>query len=281
MTTKPSDGNFNSSEVFKLLSFGKIDMTAEELKARPKEGKGSAVKFKDGGFGDAAITYIQECNWERKLGRTMNQETWAKPTAWGNLLESRAFDLLGGSYQRTGQDTSLVHPQHPYWTGKPDGIGYKLTVPYIVPDSKCPFTLGSFLKFADCANIDEVVKNHPDGYKYKIQLISNACILGLDYAELVVYCPYESELLEIRALAQDGSLESYNERTERWIMGCNPNELPYIKDGGYYKNLYRFQFEVTKEDKQLLTERVVEASKLLIPTQPAPYQVAYIAQGEK
>lgn len=265
MTSLPSIGNFNSSEIFKLLSMGRVEMSKEELAARPKDGKGSAVKFKEEGLGEAALTFIKECNWERKSGRSMNQETWAKQTAWGNLLEPRAFDLLGSSYRRTGQDKSLVHPEHTYWTGTPDGIGYKLTKPFVVPDTKCPFTLNSFFTFADCANMDEVVKNHPDGYKYKWQLVSNACILGLDYAELVIYCPYESELAEIRELAQDGSADNFNAKTERWIMNSNPNELPYIKDGGYYKNLYTFQFEVTKEDKDLLTSRVLLAAEKLIP----------------
>jgi len=271
MIASPSNGNFNSSEIYKLLSMGKIKMTSEELAQRPKSGAGSSTTFKDGGFGDGALTFIKECNWERKLGRSVNQQTWAKATAWGNLCEPRAFDLLGASYKRTGQETSIAHPLYPFWRGTPDGIGYKLTEPYVVPDTKCPFTISSYLTFADCKDIKEVVEKHPDGYKYFWQLVSNACILGLDYAELVIYCPYESELSEIYDMAQNGSLESYNPQTERWIKNCNPNELPYLKDGGKYKNLYIFQWKVSQEDKDLLTARVIEASKLLLPDQGVPH----------
>jgi hypothetical protein len=111
--------------------------------------------------------------------------------------------------------------------------------------------------------MNAIRENHKDGDKYYYQLVSNACISGSKYAELIVYMPYESELPEVKALAE-GNPDCY------WIWAALENELPFLKDGGYYQNLNIIRFEVPQADKDFLTECVEKAGQLLISRDNAP-----------
>lgn len=225
-------GNFTSSEISRLMSKGKGEM-----------------------FGKGAKTYIQEKNIERKLGRSLNDIGTAKPMIWGNVVEPIAFDLLGLNYRLNSKETD-VHPEYPFWCGSSDGDN-----PDTVIDIKCPFTVKSFAIFSDCETIEDVRNNHDSGDDYYWQLVSNAIILNKKFAELIVYCPYKSELDKIRESCEDFD---GNPNKVAWIAFAEDDDLPYILDGGYYKNLKIIRFEVPEADKKELTERVIEAGKLLI-----------------
>lgn len=103
---------------------------------------------------------------------------------------------------------------------------------------------------------------HKDGDKYYWQLVSNSILNNTRYAELIVGVPYYSEMPKVKMLA-DGNPDCY------WIAMAGDDELPFLPDGGYYKNLNIIRFEVPKEDKEFLTNKVIEASKLLIDRAPA------------
>lgn len=237
-------GNFTSSEIVALTSTGK---QAE-------------------GFGAPAITYINETNMERRLGRSLTDEISARPLVWGKLLEPRAFDMLGLEYIISSTETD-IHPTIPYWAGSKDGIKYDQGQTII--DHKCPMTLKSFCQLVDplydgltgMAAMDAVRNNHKEGDKFYWQLVSNACITGSKFAELIVYMPYESELTEIQVMAQQVPTEDLHKHY--WIAMANEGELPFINDGGYYKNLNIIRFEVPQCDKDLLTSLVLKAGKLL------------------
>lgn len=203
-------------------------------------------------------TYVYECNLERKLGRSISTETNSKPTSWGKLVEKRVFDILGMEYILSSNQTDL-HPQIKYWAGSKDGI--KHDEGKTVFDIKSPYTLKSFCQLADCETIEQVRNNHKDGEKYYWQLVSNACINDCQWAELIVYCPYQSELATIREMAAniDG-----DQNKIAWINWSTDDDLPYLIKGGYYKNLHIIRFEVPQTDKDLLTTKVLEAGKLLI-----------------
>jgi hypothetical protein len=49
-----------------------------------------------------------------------------------------------------------------------------------------------------------------------------------------------------------------------WLSMAKDDELPYLQDDGYYKNINIIRFEVPEADKLLLTKRVLEAGKYLI-----------------
>jgi hypothetical protein len=93
-------GNFTSSEIVALMSNGKGSM-----------------------FGAPAKTYIEECNMERRLGRSITTEINARAISWGKLVERRAFDLLGIEYTLNSDET-LTHPEIEFWAGSPDGFKY-------------------------------------------------------------------------------------------------------------------------------------------------------------
>ena len=100
---------------------------------------------------------------------------------------------------------------------------------------------------------------HKDGERYYWQIVSNAIITGCDHGELIVYAPYKSELNLIRELAEMHDIG--------WIKFANDDELPWIHDGGYYKNINHMRFEIPQSDKDKLTARVVECAKQLVEHQ--------------
>lgn len=227
------------------------------------------------GFGAPALTYIAEKNMERMLGRSIDQESNAKPLTWGRLAEQYVFEeVLGMDYTFNAKD-SLVHTEIPYWSGSPDG--FKMVGnDKVVMDIKSPHTLKSFCQlvqplYDDLQGMDAMnairngyaAKNgtkydkHKSGEQYYWQLVSNAILTGCTKAELIIFAPYQSELSEIRKYAE-GVPEYY------WITFAQDNELPYLIDGGYYKNINKIEFDVPQEDIELLTAKVKLAGKFLI-----------------
>lgn len=259
-------GNFTSSEIVALTEIGKRDMTDEELVARPKKGVGSKTTqvFDNRVNGQSAISYIEECNMERNLGRCLENEINARPLTWGTLVEGRVFDLLGLEYQLVSKET-IVHPEFDYWAGSPDAKAEDT-----VGDIKSPNTLKSFCQlvyplYNEIHGIDQMThirETHKDGEKFYWQLVSNAILTDSKFAELIVYVPYKSELQEIRDMA--ANMDDEKQYRFMWINSASDEELPWIPDGGYYKNLNIIRFEVPEEDKKFLTERVEICGKLLI-----------------
>ncbi len=227
-------GNLTSSEIVAIMANGK----------------------QKGTLGAPAIEYINERNLERKLGRSLNTESDARPLVWGKAIESRVFELLGLEYQLVSKET-IVNSEIPYHSGSPDS-----TKKQTVADIKSPMTLKSFCKLVDplyegFKGIDAMNKirdTHKDGDKFYWQLVSNAILTGSKYAELIVYVPYLSELMAIRDHA----------RHVYWIANATDEELPYLLDGGYYKNLNVIRFEVPECDKESLIERIKKCGELLI-----------------
>jgi len=238
-------GNFTSSTIVALI----------------KEG------HKPGTLGVPALTYISECNMERRLGRLLETEVDTRPTSWGHLCEAIAFELLPTTYRLCSKET-LGHSKINFWKGSPDAIKHD-EEGKTVGDIKAPFTLKSFCQLVDAwleGGIDAIRLKHKDGEKFYWQLVSNAIITDSDFAELIVYCPYLSELQNIRQLVEGNP-------TYYWVWGSSDEQLPYLPDGGYYHNLNVMRFEVPKKDKILLRKRVLLAGeKLVSPMHPVKAQ---------
>ena len=243
-------GNFTSSEIVALTT-------------KDRSGKG---------FGKPAITYILETNMERRLGRSITDEVSARPLSWGKLNEKRVHDLLGIDYKLCSTET-LSHPEIAYWKGSPDFIryiadeeGFIQPSEQTVVDAKCPLTLKAFCQLVDGWNesgIDGIRAIPRDvGEKYYFQLVSNAILTGCRYAELIVYCPYLRELDAIREMAMQW--DGPDQHQYKWIAYAQDEELPHLIEGGYYKNLNIFRFEVPFLDKQLLRDCVLEAGQHLV-----------------
>lgn len=227
-------GNFTSSEIHRLTGNGKAA----------------------GSFGKAFETYVQEKNFERKLGLSLGTESNARPLIWGNFLERRVFDMLGPDYELTSQVTKM-HPTIDCWAGSADCIKHGKT--RILPDIKCPYTRKSFCELLECKNGEDLKNYAPD---YYFQVVSNAIINNCEAGELIVYMPYQSELNEIREAT--GGIDTL-QKNLIFINGAEDEELPHLPDGGFYKNLNIIPIEIPTIDKEFLTARVLAAQKLLIP----------------
>lgn len=243
-------GNFTSSEIAALMSNG----TAK------------------GSLGKPAITYINKKNMERRLCRELSNEVDARPLLWGKCVEPYVFkNILDTSYFYCSSLT-IKHSTINGWCGTPDAKRFCQQGDLNAAcDIKAPYTLQSFCELVDpiynglsgIEAMNVVRENHKDGEKFYWQIVSNAILMGCDYGELIVYAPYKYELDLIRLIAQDDP--------KYWqIAKASDNELPYLLDNGHYKNKNVIRFEVPEEDKTLLTERVIAASKELIEFKTVP-----------
>jgi len=235
------------------------NFTSSEIVALTKEGK---VK---GTWGVPALTYIEEKKMEMRLERSLDSDTDSRPTNYGSLVELVVAHSLADEYEFVGKET-IKHPTIPHWAGSPDGFKKKVVNKTVI-DFKCPFTMKSFCQLVDCLYdgkegieaMNHIRANHKDGEKFYWQLISNACLSDATHAELIVFCPYQSDLDAIRQAAQQLS----DDARYYFIAFAKDDELPYIKDGGYYKSLNTISFEVPIEDKERLTELVIKAGEEL------------------
>ena len=222
-------GNFTSSEIWKLTTLD-----------RNKEG-----------FGAPALTYIEEKQIELRMGRSITTDTHSQSMAWGTFMEQYVFSLIGMEYIITSNKTDM-HPTIKGWSGSKDLIveGVK------VSDIKC-YQPKKFAIYTDALLKKDVAFIRDNFKKEYWQLVSNCIINKVDVAEAITFMPYESELTEIREMAEnyDGS----DQWKYRFIAEAHKSALPYLPDNGYYKNLNKFEFEIPKEDKELLTERVLLA----------------------
>lgn len=233
---------FTSSEIFKLLI----------------NGKGP------GGIGDKAQTYIKEKNLEAKLGRSIKTDAYSKDIAWGGFLEPRVESLIDFGWKLVSNET-VVHPKYSFWAGSKDLEFAKSKVGEI----KCyqPKNAALYADALMTQDIDVVRKECPEEYW---QGVSNAIINEVKTVALFSYIPYQSELAEIREMAE--MYDGPDQWKFRFIAESPDSSLAYIPDGGYYKNLTSFEFEVPQEDVDLLTNRVVFCASLLVDPAGKPLE---------
>lgn len=238
------NGRFTSSEIVALTTNGKAKDT----------------------FGKPALTYIKQKKWERNLGRSIDNETFSRPLSWGKLCEIFVLQHMGLIECTPLMDEPKQHPTIEYWAGSPDAINNDLDA---VVELKCPQTLASFCGLVEpimnglsgIEAINYIRDNHNDGEKYYWQIVSNAIITGKSKGELIIFCPYQSQLDELRMLAQNMPSDVLSHYY--WIANSMDNELPYLLDGGKYQNLNRIIFDVPADDIAFLTDRVLKAGELL------------------
>jgi len=238
-------GNYTSSEIVALTTEGKVKGT----------------------WGKPALTYIEEKNMERKLGMSLSSDTEARATSWGTFGERMVEMLLGEIYEFSPMET-LLHPTIENWAGSRDAI--KNDEGLTVAEVKCPYTRKAFcqmvqpiydgLEGMDAMNA--IRDKYSEGDKYYWQIVSNACISGAKYGELIVYMPYQCEIKAIQHAAEKAITEG--ESQFYFIASSKPEQLPYIKDVGYYSNLNIIRFEIPEEDKRKLEGLVKKAGELLI-----------------
>lgn len=230
-------GNFTSSQMFRLAS-----------------------SLKSGNPSQAFYTYIEEKLYERHLGRSLEMGAYSQSMAWGKFLEKRVNDNLGMEYSLISK-TTFTHNKYDFWTGSPDFIvqGKK------VAELKCfePKNFASYATSLLSSDTEVIKENNPKEYW---QLVSNAIIQGVPKAEALLYMPYESEMDEIRSLAEDPEyLMSINMMhwEVRFITEKRNSELAVLPNDSKFPNLVRFEFDVPVKDAEFLINRVLEAHKIL------------------
>lgn len=221
-------GNFSSSEIHKLMTNGKTEL-----------------------FGKPALTYIDEKRFEMRLGRALNTDISSRPALWGTLVEAYVNDAHVGLEYELASTERLAHPDIAHWTGAPDLISADC-----VGDIKCP-QLKNFCELSEICLAGDVFELKASYPEYFWQLVSNAILTNVDYAELIVFCPYQHELEAIRQMAFEAD-EKF-----KWIFYASDEALPYLPENSFYKNVARLRFKVPETDKQALTERVELAVKFL------------------
>lgn len=245
-------GNITSSEI--------VDLTTNGIK--------------EGSFGAPFYSYVEACKMERFFKMPVENDREVLAFSWGKLCELVVHNKLGLEYEMQSELT-LRHPKYSEWLGSPDGQKKKNGKTEIVTDIKCPLTrkgvynLIKHLYNFDGVNVtkkekvngDDIIqkirKDSKEGEKYYWQLVSNACILDCEYAELIVFIPYYEELADIKLYNQ--SLDEPYWLVER----CKDEELPFIYKESGIENINIIRFKVPQEDKDFLTSRVLSAIALI------------------
>lgn len=219
-------------------------------------------------------TYVQECVMERFFKQRLENDTEVLAMAWGKLCEKVVHKKLGLEYVFQS-DVTYVHPVFSEWVGTPDGTKIVKTKVDTVTDTKCPLTRKAFYNLISAlydfdgltvikknnVDLNEVIhlirKASKEGEKYYWQLVSNACILDCEFAELIVYMPYFEDIEYIKT--ENQKLESPYWLVER----AKEDELPYIYKESGIDDLNVIRFKVPQEDKDFLTGRVKLAIDLI------------------
>lgn len=136
-------GKFGASDMHKLLTGGRRDMTDEELAARPK---GSTRKTVDLLFGDTAMTLIYEKIAEILTGQPKEDVSGLKATEWGELHEYEAVEFYS---EVTGNDVTYYGCEAPkffaynaFSGASPDAKGDRFNV-----EGKCPFVSSNHVQY--------------------------------------------------------------------------------------------------------------------------------------
>lgn len=223
-------GNFTSSQIWKLMT-------------NDRSGKG---------IGARGLTYIAEKKMEARLGRQLEKETVARSATWGTFVQHRVTNTLLDMGCKPTKDIRRTHPIIKNWTGSEDYLRSDA-----VGEVKC-FELKNFCITHDAARAGyEILKKAcPETFW---QLISNAILNNMSKAELCLYVPYKKELNEIREEAKMSADE-----TVKWLaFNVNDDQLPYLMEGKYYKNLTTFSFDIDPADIEALTARIKMANKIM------------------
>lgn len=175
-------GRFTASEMHRLMSPSKRDMTPEELKARPKSGPGSSSKLISdySKLSEAALTYVNEKVAEVLTG---NQKTqgYAFPLVYGTDTEPLAVEYFE-------KQTGLICEPCGFFTytehagGSPDRLvsnGHILEV-------KCPFDSVQQVKYLMLTDHFDVRRDHFD---YWCQCQTNMMVTDTKVCHFVTYDP--------------------------------------------------------------------------------------------
>lgn len=241
MNNENRKARFTSSKVHLLCANGRSKVNDDS------ENKWSA----------GAVTYINEKANEKRFGKCLDVGgVPSQPARWGTFLEMVIYSKLGLEWSIVSKETRK-HPKYSdFWSGSPDLIveGKK------IGEIKC-YQPKNFCNYNNMLMKQDVQLFKKDFAQEYWQIVSNACIYDVPFGEAISYMPYEEELEEIIQLAVDQ--DDASQWQYRFIAEGSKETLPHIKKGGYYSSITTFGFDIPKEDKEFLEERIVKASEEL------------------
>lgn len=198
-------------------------------------------------------TYLEEKAIERRMQSSLDAGGHSQAIAWGNFMELVVFSELGLEYQIMS-NTTIVHPKYKFWAGTCD-----LLVPgKKIAEIKC-YQKKNFALYTDALLKKDIELLKKDFASEYWQIVSNAIINKVPKGEAITYMPYESQLPELKEMAEN--YDGADQWKYRFIAESPVEHLPLLKDGGYYKSVNKFEFEIPKEDIEELTNAVLESEE--------------------
>jgi len=200
--------------------------------------------------------YIQEKIIEKRLGKSLESGGGGQAAYWGIFMEMVVFELLGLEYKIESKLTDLHPTLGDVWSGSKD-----LIVPGVKVGDIKAYQYKKFAQYAECLKRGSVEFFRSEFPQEYWQLVSNAAIHNVSIGEAILYMPYESEIPEIKKLAE--AYDGPDMWKYKFIAESEIQDLPSLKDGGYYQNVNTFEFEIPKADTELLTAAVETYGKIL------------------
>lgn len=208
-------------------------------------------------------TYIAEKNAERKMRLSLDKEAYSQPMAWGKICEMYVHqNKLSTNYKGVG-DKTLHHPTIDYWKGSPD---------FDNPSEKIIAECKAYERKKFAAYADAILEQDTDLLRVEFaeeywQMVGNACILGYDKIQPILFMPYFSDLPNLAAFTEE--IDVAEQWQYKFIYDAVENKkfskLVYLENDGYYKDFNTCILDVPAKDKDFLTNRVLEVGKLLKP----------------
>jgi hypothetical protein len=183
-------GRFTSSELHRLMGAAYREMTAEELKARPKSGKGSSVKRIEvyDQLSDAAETYIKQKVAETLVGFP-NDNTYAYPLVYGKEMEPNAVEYFQNKVGLECKEIGFV-AFGDHAGGSPDR---ELENGEIL-EVKCPYTIEMQIDYLMLTDQWDLKRLKPD---YWWQCQGNLLFTNAKKCHFVTYDPRYPEKLKM------------------------------------------------------------------------------------
>jgi len=217
--------------------------------------------LKNGNPTKAFFSYIEEVKMQRLLGRSTKTEVKTQSIKWGSLMEVVLFNLLGLQYLMHHKSTKLHHKYGEFWSGTPDLEASQIKTGEIKCFEPLHFAKLSITLLTKDTEI--IKKNEPEAYW---QSISNSLICGYDKTEIIAYMPYKTELEEIIKNVEETNFLERNMLDPGdyyFLYRDNIESLPYLPDDSKMSNINSFEFEIPKEDREFITNRILLANELL------------------
>lgn len=178
-------GRFTSSELYKLMECGTRPMTAEELKARPKSGKGSKTTLvpDPSKMGKEGMKYINQKVAEVLTGRA-KPAAYAFPLVYGKETEPQAVEYFETKF---GVQCEQVGFQ--VWTDHAGGSPDRLIGDKEGLEVKCPFASEMQVQYLMLSDRHDLKRLFPE---YYWQCVSLMLFTG---RELWHFCTFDPRMI--------------------------------------------------------------------------------------